>query len=379
MIVARRLEKVYTKEELINLYLNTVPFGYNMYGVEVAANQLFNTSAKKIEPQNAAVIVGMLKGNTYYNPVRNPKNATKRRNTVLSRMKKYGYLEASIVDSLQQLPLVVEYKKEGNNLGIATYFRENLRQDLKGLITEYRKPNGEPYNIYTDGLKIYTTVHSKMQQYAEEAVNEQLKLLQKTFDKHWKGKKPWGDDAVIKKVMKQSRRYKSLKDQDVSDVDIKKIFETPIPMRIFSPDGDQTKDLSPLDSIRYYYSMLNAGFLVMEPETGAIMAWVGGIDHKYFQYDHIKAKRQVGSTFKPIVYAKALESGIDPCEYINNQLTTYIDYEDWTPQNADGEYGGYYSMEGGIRGSVNSVAVNLIMRAGVDSVIDLAHKMGVDK
>jgi len=168
MIVARRLEKVYSKDELINLYLNTVPFGFNMYGVEVAANQLFNTTAKEIETQNAAVIVGMLKGNTFYNPVRNPNNATKRRNTVLGRMEKYGYLEAAVVDSLQQLPLEVEYKKEGNNQGIATYFRENLQQDLKELISGYKKPNGEPYNLRTDGLKIYTTVHSKMQTYAED-------------------------------------------------------------------------------------------------------------------------------------------------------------------------------------------------------------------
>ena len=377
MVVARRLEKVYSKEELINLYLNTVPFGFNMYGVEVAANQLFNTSAKDIETQNAAVIVGMLKGNTYYNPVRNPNNATKRRNTVLSRMGKYGYLDANIVDSLQQLPLVVEYNKEGNNLGMATYFRENLRQDLKGLITAYKKPDGEPYNIHTDGLKIYTTIHSKMQQYAEEAVNEQLKLLQKTFDAHWKSKKPWGDDVVIEKIMKASGRYKSLKESGASDAEIKEVFDTPIQMTVFALEGEQTKELSPLDSIRYYFSMLNAGFLVMEPETGAIMAWVGGIDHKYFQYDHVKARRQVGSTFKPVIYAKALERGIDPCEYVSNQLTTYIDYDDWTPQNSDGKYGGFYSMEGGIRGSVNSVAVNLIMRADVDSVIDLAHKMGV--
>ncbi len=377
MIVARRLEKVYTKEELINLYLNTVPFGFNMFGVEVASNQLFNTSAKDISTQDAAVIVGMLKGNTLYNPARNPENATKRRNTVLGRMQKYGYLEASVADSLQQLPLKVEYNKEGNNLGMATYFRENLRQDLKELIKEYKKPNGDPYNIYTDGLKIYTTVNSKMQQYAEEAVAEQMKALQKSFDKHWKGKKPWGDDAVITKIMKKSRRYQSLSKSGASDAEIKKVFETPVRMRVFTHEGEKTKEMSPLDSIKYYYAMLNAGFLVAEPKTGAIKAWVGGIDHKYFQYDHIKSRRQVGSTFKPIVYAKALESNIEPCDYINNQLTTYLDYEDWTPQNSDGKYGGYYSMQGGITGSVNSIAVDLIMRSGVDSVIELAHKMGI--
>ncbi len=377
MIIARRLEKVYTKEELINLYLNTVPFGSNMFGVEVAANQLFNTTAKDIKTADAAVLVGMLKGNTYYNPVRNPKNATKRRNTVLAQMKKYGYLDEITFDSLYQLPLVVEYSKEGSNLGMATYFRENLRQDLKTLISEYKKPNGDPYNIYTDGLKIHTTVHSKMQQYAEEAVSEQLKLLQKSFDKHWKGKKPWGNDKVIEKIMKKSQRYLSLKAKGLADSAIKEIFDRPVRMTVYSPNGDTTKEMSPLDSIKYYYAMLNAGFLVMEPKTGAIMAWVGGINHQYFQYDHVYSKRQVGSTFKPIVYAKALERNIDPCDYVNNQLTTYVDYDDWTPQNSDGKYGGFYSMEGGMSGSVNAVAVNLIMRAEVDSVIDLAHKMGI--
>jgi len=377
IIVARRLEKIYSKEELINLYLNTVPFGFNMYGVEVAANQLFNTSAKEIETQNAAVIVGMLKGNTYYNPVRNPNNATRRRNTVLGRMEKYGYLDQATVDSLQQLPLEVEYHKEGNNQGMATYFRENLQQDLKELISTYKKPNGEPYNLDTDGLKIYTTVDSRLQQYAEEAVGEQMKLLQKSFDQHWKGRKPWKDDKVIEDLVQKSTRYKTLKANGASDEAIKKSFDTPIRMRIFMHEQEEIREMSPLDSIRYYYTMLNAGFLVMEPETGAIKAWVGGINHKYFQYDHVKARRQVGSTFKPVVYAKALQRNIQPCDYISNQLTTYLDYEDWTPQNADGKYGGFYSMKGGITGSVNSVAVNLIMRSEVDSVIDLAHQMGV--
>lgn len=377
MIVARRLESVYTKEELINLYLNTVPFGFNMYGVEVAANQLFNTSAKAIETQNAAVIVGMLKGNTYYNPVRNPNNATKRRNTVLARMEKYGYLDKATADSLQQLPLEVEYHREGNELGMATYFRDNLQKDLKELISSYKKPDGAPYDLQRDGLKIYTTVHSKLQQYAEEAVAEQMTALQKSFDKHWKNKKPWGKDSVLQNLVEKSRRYKKLKEQGLSDEAIKANFETPIPMRVFKHKEEEVKDMSPLDSIKYYYAMLNAGFLVMDPQTGAIQAWVGGINHKYFQYDHVKAKRQVGSTFKPIVYAKALQSNILPCEYISNQLTTYLDYEDWTPQNSDGEYGGFYSMKGGLTGSVNSVAVNLIMRSQIDSVIDLAHKMGV--
>lgn len=377
MVIARRLEKIYSKDELINLYLNTVPFGYNMFGVEVAANQLFNTTAKDITTEDAAVIVGMLKGNTLYNPARNPKNATKRRNTVLDRMEKYGYIDTAVADSLQELPISVKFHPNRGEL--AAYFKENLRQELNELIKEYKKPNGDPYNIYSDGLKIYTTIHSKMQQYAEEAVSEQIILLQKSFDKHWQNKKPWGNDEVIEKIMKESSRYQSLKARGATDEEIQKVFETPVSMTVYAPEGDQTKEMSPLDSIRHYYALLHAGFLVMEPKTGGILAWVGGINHKYFQYDHIKAHRQVGSTFKPIVYAAALESGIEPCDYISNELTTYLEYEDWTPQNADGVYGGYYSMQGGITNSINAVAVNLIMRTKVDPVINLAQRMGVTK
>jgi penicillin-binding protein 1A len=377
MITARRLEKVYTKDELINLYLNTVPFGGNMFGVEVAANQLFSVSAKDIETQNAAVLVGMLKGNTLYSPIRNPENALNRRNVVLHQMEKYGYLESTIVDSLEQLPIELNYNREGSNQGIATYFREHLRQELKTLIEEYKKPDGEPYSIYSDGLKIYTTIDSRMQQYAEEAVSEHMKPLQASFDKHWAGRKPWGDDKIIEEVMRNSKRYNTLKEKGVSEEAILKNFETPLRMTVFTWEGDQDLEMSPLDSIRYYYAMLNAGFLVMEPGSGAIKAWVGGIDHKYYQYDHVKATRQVGSTFKPIVYSMALERGIEPCEHIPNELRTYIDYDNWSPQNADGKYGGFYSMEGAIRNSVNSVAVDLVIRSGIDSVAQLARQMGV--
>ncbi len=377
MITARRLEKVYTKDELVNLYLNTVPFGGNMFGVEVAANQLFSVSAKEIATEDAAVLVGMLKGNTLYSPVRNPENAVKRRNVVLGQMEKYGYLDAAVVDSLRGLPLELNYNREGSNQGIGTYFREHLRQDLKSLIEEYKKPDGESYSIYTDGLKIYTTIDARMQRYAEEAVTEQMKSLQATFDKHWKGRKPWGDDKVIDDIMRKSKRYKRLKDNGLSDEAIKANFEQPVRMKVFTWEGDQIKEMSPIDSIRYYYALLNAGFLVTEPGTGAIKAWVGGIDHKYFQYDHVKATRQVGSTFKPIVYAKALERGIEPCEYIPNELRTYVDYENWSPQNSDGKYGGFYSMEGAIRSSVNAVAVDLVLRSEIDSVAQLARRMGV--
>ncbi len=376
MIIAKRLERIYSKDELINLYLNTVPFGSNMFGVQVAAGQLFNATAKDITIQNAAVLVGMLKANTSYNPVRNPERSLARRNTVLSQMQKYNYISKEDFDSLKTLPLEVDYRRESNNEGLATYLREQLRIELDDLIQNYQKPDGSPYNIYTDGLKIYTTIHSKMQDFAEQAVAEHMKQLQKKFDKHWKGRKPWGKDEIISKEMKASVRYKSLKAKGFTDQEIDTIFNTPINMTVFTWNGDEVKKMSPLDSIKYYYALLNAGFLAMEPQTGAIRAWVGGIDHQYFKYDHVRSARQVGSVFKPIVYANALRNGIEPCEYIPNEQVIYAQYEDWSPRNADGVYGGVYSMEGGLTGSVNTISVGLIMKMGIDSVVDLAHQMG---
>ncbi len=375
--IARRLEKVYSKNELITLYLNTVPFGGNIYGVEVAARQFFNKTAKSIAPESAAVLVGMLKANTYYHPVRHPERAEKRRNIVLQQMEKYKYISARERDSLQTIPLKLDYRKESHHDGLAPYFREHLRGELADLVKEYKLPNGDSYNMYTDGLKIYTTIHSRLQTYAEKALTDHLAKLQKDFDQHWKGRKVWGDDSIIEKEVKKSARYQQMEKAGKSKAEIKKSFETPVNMTIYSPKGELQKKISPLDSIQFYYSLLNAGFLAMNPRTGEVLAWVGGIDHHYFQYDHTQSKRQVGSTFKPIVYASAIRKEVLPCTFFDNRLVTYTDYEDWQPQNADGVYGGVYSMAGGLRNSVNSVAVNLIMQTGVDPVRELAHEMGI--
>ncbi|MEO1625646.1 MAG: transglycosylase domain-containing protein, partial [Bacteroidota bacterium] len=354
MYIARRLEKVYTKDELINLYLNTVPFGSNIYGVEVAAKQFFQTNAKDIKTEEAAVLIGMLKANTYYNPARNPERSKGRRNVVLRQMNKYNYLSKATSDSLQQLPLEVNYTRESNNEGLATYFREHLRQELVEQLKEYSKPDGSPYNLYTDGLKIHTTLHARLQGYAEEAVQGHMAKLQTEFDKHWKGRKPWGNESALMREVKKSKRYKSLQEKGLSQEEIMEEFEKKQRITIFSWKGDQTKEMSPLDSVKYYYSLLNAGFLVMDPANGHIKAWVGGTDHEYFKYDHVKSRRQVGSTFKPIVYASALQNGFKPCDYYYNRLVTYTDYDDWQPQNADGKYGGLYSMQGALSKSVNS-------------------------
>ena len=374
-IIAQRLEKVYTKEEILTLYLNTVPFGGNIYGIETATINFFNKGPKKVKIEEAAVIIGMLKANTAYNPVNNPEAALRRRNTVLNQMVKYEYLEASKADSLKQLPIKLQYRKDSHNEGLATYFREQLRVELDKMLENYKKADGTSYNLYTDGLRIYTTIDSRMQKYAEEAVNEHMATLQKSFNNQVK--RSGLPKGVVANAMKKSNRYLAMKDEGYSEAEITKAFGEKHQMKIWDWQGERVEELTPLDSIKHYQSLLNAGFLAMEPSTGHIKAWVGGINHKYYKYSHITAKRQVGSTFKPIVYAAALENGVEPCEYIPNELVTYTDYKDWTPQNADGNYGGFYSMEGGLTNSVNTISVNLIMQTGVNEVIRLARAMGI--
>lgn len=377
-MVARRLEKIYTKEDLLRLYLNTVPFGENIFGIKVAAQRYFNASSSDLKVEEAAVLVGSLKATTYYNPVKHPERAKKRRNTVLQQMEKYGYLTKAICDSLKNLPVTLRYYREGNNNGLATYFREHLRQELETILENYKKPNGVPYNLYTDGLKIYTSINSSMQKYAEEAVGEHMPKLQQSFYKNWKKGLPWKTKKVIEKAKKNSPRYQALKTQGLSDEVIDEIFSTPVKMQIFSwEEGEVEKEMSPIDSIKYYLTILNTGFLAMEPQSGLIRAWVGGINHKYFQYDHIKSKRPVGSTFKPIVYTQALRNGMLPCEYTKNRSVTYVEYNNWQPRNSNGQYGGVYSMEGALSQSVNSVTVELMMQVGVDSVKQLAKRMGI--
>ncbi len=386
MIIARRLEKVYSKEEVLALYLNTVPFGENIFGIRIAAERFFSNTPARIKIEEAAVLIGMLKANTAYNPVRNPDRAKERRNVVFGQMVKYGKLDPLVADSLSQLPVATKYYLESHNEGLATYFRENLRLDLERELRKYSHPDGRPYNLYTDGLKIYTTINSKMQQYAEEAMKEQMKSLQTSFIRHFRGYSgavPWGSEELLMDQKKASERYRTLKERGLSDEQIDTNFLTPVQMTLFSWETEsQDKDtlIAPIDSLKYYLSLLNAGFLAADPKSGKILAWVGGINFKHFKYDHVKALRQVGSTFKPVVYAKAIEKGIPPCTEFKNEQITYTgknEDDSWSPRNADGKYGGSYTMRGAMRFSVNTVAAQLIMQVGVDSVRQLAEQMGI--
>ncbi|MBA3901692.1 MAG: PBP1A family penicillin-binding protein, partial [Bacteroidetes bacterium] len=377
-IIAHRLEHIYSKEEILTLYLNTVSFGENVYGIEVASERYFSTNPKNISVSEAAILVGMLKATTNYNPRAYPENALKRRNIVLSQMVKYEFLDTAIMDSLKKEPLNLKYNYITHNDGLAPYFRETIRLELHKWLKQNPKEDGTHYNLYTDGLKIHTTINSKLQEFAEEAVRNHMKVLQAQFFKHWKPAKTTDKlQGAVLQAKLRSPRYKELKENNISEEKIEKIFATPVSMKLFSWDGETEMKMSPLDSIRYYQHFLSAGFFAMEPETGKVLAWVGGVDYRYFKYDHIRSKRQVGSTFKPIVYAAALENGMEPCQYISNEKRTYENLENWSPRNADGKYDGYYTLQGGLMKSLNTVTTKIMLETGTEPVIKLARKMGI--
>ncbi|MBX9853420.1 MAG: transglycosylase domain-containing protein [Cytophagaceae bacterium] len=380
IILAGKIENEFTKEEILTLYLNTVPFGENAYGISSASKRFFNRPADSLKTEEAATLIGMLKGTSVYNPKRNPEKSKTRRNVVLSQMEKYNYLKSAVADSLKNTPLTLHYNYSTHSEGLATYFREHLRIELQNFLQDYKKEDGSSYNLYTDGLKIYTSLDSRMQQYAEEAVAQHMSQLQKSFDAHWGKKNPWGKNAeVVEMAKRRSDRYIALKEQGLSEEEIDKIFGTPVKMKVFTYKGGIEKIMSPIDSIKYYLRYLRPGFMAMETKSGYIRAWVGGIDMKYFKYDHvnINTKRQVGSTFKPIVYAAALQQGANPCEYIPNEQLVYEEYDNWSPRNSDNEYGGMYSMQGALTNSVNTVSAQLIIKAGIPNVMSLAKQMGI--
>jgi penicillin-binding protein 1A len=398
MLVARRLERAYDKKNLLAFYLNTVPFGGNVFGIEMASKRFFNKTTNQLTVEEGAVIVGMLTANTRNNPKRNPETAFKRRNVVLSQMVKNQALSQKAYDSLKVIPIKLNYQPVLNRDNMAPYFKDYLRTLVPELLTNVKKEDGSAYDIYKDGLKIYTTIDSKMQRLAEETVQDRMAKLQKVFDEHWAGQgKWWGDDKWLEDAMRKSERWKKMAADGMSETKIRNYFlNAKIPTSIFAwengaPSEDE-RTITPLDSIKYYFRQLNTGFMVMDSKTGLVKAWVGGTDFNFFQYDHVKSKRQVGSTFKPIVYAKALQSGVRPCEYIPNQLTSYLtdgrmkpyyevpedQREDaWTPRNSDDSYSGAWSLEGALTNSVNVVSARLIQRVGVTAVRELAKNMGV--
>lgn len=379
-IIAVQLEKCYTKQEILAMYLNTVDFGYNSYGISSASRTYFDKDVKSLDIHEAALLIGLLKGTSYYSPVRHEERALDRRNTVIAQMIKYDFLKTEVGERYQALPLSLNLRPQSHATGIATYFREYLRKELSQWIETQVNPEGDPYNLYRDGLKIYTTIDSRMQAYAEEAVRSQMKDLQKVFDQHWKGQDPWGKfTEILEQGMKRSSRYKALKDQGWSASAIRKHFDQPSEIRLFSWNGYRDTVITPMDSIRYAKHFLHTGFMAMDPNNGHIKAWVGGIDMDFSQYDHVNpsATRQVGSAFKPLVYTVAVDNGFDPCLPIPNMPVTFEAFENWTPKNYDGKIGGTMSMFRGLALSINNIVAYLMKQVGPEPVIELSRKMGI--
>ncbi len=379
IIIAKRLEKVYTKSEILQLYLNTVPFGENTYGVGTAALVFFDKKTSQLLPQESAMLVGLLKGNTSYNPRKNYEAASTRRNVVLNQMVKYEYISSEEAEELKETAIKIYYHPLLHDEGPAPYFREFLRHELKKWSDENPKADGSKYNIYTDGLKIYTTIDYRLQSYAKSAVAKHMAKLQKNFDAHWKGREPWKKDTkLIQRELTASKRYQYLLSEKSGEQKIHDVLNTPVDTKIFTWEGEKNVSMSPLDSIIHHFAMLQTGLISVESKTGFVKAWVGGINYKYFKYDHVTSRRQAGSTFKPVVYSAALEKEISPCDFYANDSMVYTGYQDWVPRNADRSYGGYYSVKGALTHSINTVSTKLLMEVGIKDVLKLAEKMGIE-
>ena len=379
-ITALKLEEIYSKEEIITLYLNTVSFGENVFGIKAAARRYFNKTTGELSINEAATLIGMLKANTAYNPRLHPKRSLERRNTVLALMVQEGSLPPDEFITLKEQPIQLYYQKLSGQHGLAPYLRERLKAQIDKLLEGTDRGDGNPYNLYSDGLKIKLSVNSKLQSKAEKAVKKQMTHLQQSFDEHWKNKKPWGkDENFLWAEAKKSNRYKSLLSAGKSESEIREVFREPVRLNVYSSDGYVAKTMSPIDSVAYHQMILQTGFMAMEAKTGHVLAYVGGIDFAHFPYDHINSRRQVGSTFKPFLYATALESGISPCDFVENEPIIFNNYDDWSPQNAGGTYGGFYSVKGGLTKSVNTVAARLIAETGPDQVRVMAERLGIEK
>ncbi|WP_378180609.1 penicillin-binding protein 1A [Aquimarina sp. SS2-1] len=397
-VIAARLERQYTKDEIIVMYLNKYDFARQAIGIGSASRIYFNKKPIDLNIEEAAVLIGMLKSATLYNPRSRLESATARRNTVLGQMAKYGYLTTQEKDSLQQLPLRLNYKAEGYNEGNATYFRWQVKKWAEDWIKNNPKGKNEDgdlefHDIYKDGLKIYVTVDSRMQKYAEEAVSEHMKNLQKEFDKQensnktapFRGISDEQIEGIINQAIKNSSRRKKMLDKGKSEKEIRDSFDKKTKMKVFSWNGVVDTIMTPRDSIRHHKKFLHTGLMSMVPQTGEIKAWVGGIDYKYFKYDHVnQGTRQVGSTFKPFVYATAIDQlKYSPCYKIPRAKITIpvgkhgVSGEDWTPTNTDGNYIGSLTLKDALAASVNTVSARLMDRIGPEPVINLAKKLGI--
>lgn len=388
-IVATRLERAYTKNEILTMYLNTSEFGSNAYGIKTAAKTFFNKEPNELNIQESATLVGLFKAPSYYSPVYNPENSIGRRNVVLSQLAKYGYITPSQYDSISQMPLDLEYSVASHNKGLATYFREVVKADLIKWTQENLKPDGTPYDLYGDGLRIFTTIDSRLQRYAEEAVQEHMPVLQARFHEELRGRDPWIDsngrviDGFLENAVRRTEAYRNLRAHYGDDVDsINYKLNVKKPMRVFSWEkGEIDTLMSTMDSLAYYKHFLQTGFVSMDPFTGHIKAWVGGINHKHFKYDHVKqGKRQPGSTFKPFVYAAAIENGYGPCyTAIDQPVEVSIPGQPtYRPNNANGEFTWErMTIRKAMAQSVNSITTYMMKKLGPKLVVETAKRLGI--
>ncbi len=394
-ILAIRLERRYTKQEILAMYLNEVSFGNNAFGIQVACKTYFQKELKDISLTESATLIGLLQNPSLYDPRIRPERTLERRNVVLGQLAKYEFIPQEDLAKMQAEDLSLHYRVENQNTGAAPYFREAIRQQVLSALKELNKdrPEDQQLNLYTSGLRIYTSIDSRMQKYADEAVKEHMRAEQKLFYEHWRGRNPWVNEEMkeikgfLKDAMRRTQRYRDL--MAAYNNDEFKVWEElrrPIKMTVFTWDGDKDTTLSPMDSLNYYKRILNCGMMAMDPTNGHVKAWVGGINYKYFKFDHIsQSKRQPGSTFKPFVYGAAIENEIvTPCDALVDEPVTFGEEDGlsggtWTPHNSDGKYS-YQSMKlrRAMGLSINTISAKLMKQLGPDKVADFAHKCGIE-
>jgi len=379
MEIARRLEKVYSKEEILVLYSNTISFGERAFGLPTAARRFFNKSPKDLSLQEASLLVGLLKATSSYSPRRFPERAKQRRNVVFAQLARYEFIEDSTSLRLSELPIQLNYQSPSEQLEFAGYFKQHVKQEFNKWNTLNSQLKGTQYNLYRDGLKIYTTIDHNLQIAAEQVMQDHMRELQQIFEKSWKGSNMFGkstkiiDDQIIK-----NPQYKALLAAGKNKKEARHKFTLKSKKEIWTWEGKETKMISKIDSIKHYLGLLHASVLAIAPKTGMIKAWIGGNDYSRFQYDHVMGARQVGSTFKPIVYLAALESGIEPCDLYENSLRTYSDYQNWTPRNAGGKYGGLMTVQEALMNSTNTVSVQVLFDTGIPQAVNMSRKLGVN-
>lgn len=380
-IIAQRLEDVYEKDEILNLYLNTVPFPDNTFGIESASQKFFNKSTEDLTLSESAILVGTLKANNSYNPRLYPERAKERRDVVLKQMLRYDYLTPKDTIGMERDTIQLNYQKH-SDIGIAPYFRELIRQEAREILKNYKKEDGTVYDMYQDGLTIHTTLDKNLQEYAEAAMKEHMAELQAQYVKAYGNYAPWKKEAILEPNIKNLDLYKRLKNEGLTEEQINDSLNTKAERKVFDWNSEKTvQNISVKDSISHYLSLLNCGFLALEPETGGVLAYIGGIDFTNFQYDHVsQSERMVGSTFKPFVYTTALENDIEPCTYYSaDQEVYYFNNKSWSPANSGGSDSTSvsYSLKGALSNSVNTVAVKVLLDVGIDKVIAQAKRMGI--